>query len=316
MYNLITPKTHEQWLELKAKMITGTDVSAIYGLDGRKSDREVYERIVNGLDVPFIENDYIRAGKILEKYVFDRVVKSSNSFGEYYHNTDNKLVVSEQYPHLGGTPDGFFTDLETKEQYILEIKTTSLNGLAYDNMREKALYQSGYYASICGYNGVILIVLQLGYGFNYKGLLDHYDTHGNIDGLTDTLDFMFANSLDVERFELNSDMQASLINDMNKFYTDYIVARKTPKIQALDTAKRIFNGYVDNKSVIAKTATKNAIKCLKYWNDKKKDIDTKIELIKSHVVEVMNDAAYLTDGDGKTLATHKQGKKNRTLLIK
>ena len=101
-----------EWLEKRRKCITGTDISAIVGLNKYASKMTVFMDKI-GLGVPVVENEPMRWGKLLEPVIATR-------YAEETGQTIKQGVFMVKDGILGGTPD-YLTDSR-----LLEIKTAGL----------------------------------------------------------------------------------------------------------------------------------------------------------------------------------------------
>lgn len=64
----ITPEDEKHWLSMKGKVITSTEVSALFGLNPWVTEFELYQKHKNGVVVDFKTNERIEKGKRIEQY--------------------------------------------------------------------------------------------------------------------------------------------------------------------------------------------------------------------------------------------------------
>lgn len=99
MFQRISPGSEEEWLQLRLKVLTATEMGAILGLNKWKSVREVVEAKEK---VKFFENAYTWLGQQLEPIVVEAVNKVLNSEFELF---DDKAFYVDFELGLGATPD-------------------------------------------------------------------------------------------------------------------------------------------------------------------------------------------------------------------
>ena len=145
----MTPSERAEWLEKRRKCITGTDISAIVGMNPWASPMNVFlDKLC--LSEPIKENEAMRWGKDLEPVVAAR----------YSEETGSKLThgVWIQDGIFGGTPD-FLTD-----DKVIEIKTTSAFSKSWgesgtDQIPDQYLCQVQWYMMLTGRNFADIPVL-------------------------------------------------------------------------------------------------------------------------------------------------------------
>lgn len=130
---------HKEWLLERRKCITGTDISAIVGLNKWKSPVDVFmEKIGMGEDI--VENEAMRWGKTLEPLIAERWAKD--------HGVPIKQGEFIRKGIYGGTPD-YLSDTT-----LLEIKTVGLRSASYwgepgsDQIPEQYLCQVQWYLNL------------------------------------------------------------------------------------------------------------------------------------------------------------------------
>lgn len=110
----LKPKTEAEWLELRSKVLTATDISVILGLNPWKSVSEMQASKLN--IVPF-ENAYTWLGQVLELVVVKCVNKTLNSDYKLMENGSRSFFVDQELG-LGATPDA------SNGKMLLECKST------------------------------------------------------------------------------------------------------------------------------------------------------------------------------------------------
>lgn len=295
--NLILSDNKEDWLKIKNKMITGTDVPAFYYIDKYKELYDVCNRLIHGVEVPFEHSDKVETGKILEPYLLERlerwITKKGISDYEIIDNQENVLLQDRDLSYIGGTPDGF-VGIEDKK-YIVEIKTTGLFKDAYDNLKEKALYQSAYYSAISKLDGVVRVVFQLPFGFNHARFIENKNTEI----------FEYLQAPEIEVIPIERHLQNQIIEDAIAIYTNYVEKGILPEITRYETVKRCLKdtqGIVDATEIIADNVLK--YKAVKERISKLSDLQDELQ---AKITVFMNEASILKHDD-KIIATHKANK--------
>lgn len=98
-FKRISPSSDDEWLQLRLKVLTATEMGAILGLNKWKSVRDVVE---GKKKVAFFENSYTWLGQQLEPVVVEAVNKVLLADFELF---DNKAFFLDEELGLGATPD-------------------------------------------------------------------------------------------------------------------------------------------------------------------------------------------------------------------
>lgn len=147
----LEPASEEEWLELRTKVLTATDMGTILGLNKWKSVAQLNEGKKN---VEFFENSYTWLGQVLEPVVVQAVNKALGSDFKLYEDT-SRSFFADLTIGLGATPDAYQGDV------LLECKSTKPGNALRWNGWPPAYYLSQLYIQmICtdkqlGYLGVL-----------------------------------------------------------------------------------------------------------------------------------------------------------------
>ena len=114
MFEELKPKGDEEWLELRAKVITATDVGVLLGFNKWKSVAELIDGKENYK--PF-ENSYTWLGQTLEPVVVESANKVMGANFKLFENGSRSFFVDMDIK-LGATPDAGEGPL------LLECKST------------------------------------------------------------------------------------------------------------------------------------------------------------------------------------------------
>lgn len=111
----IEPESEEQWLELRTRVLTASDMSVVLGLNKWKSVKELLESKQEY--VPF-ENAYTWLGQILEPVVVHATNKVLDSNFSLFEDTGSRSFYADMTIGMGATPDA------TDGERLLECKST------------------------------------------------------------------------------------------------------------------------------------------------------------------------------------------------
>ncbi len=113
-FQILRPENEAEWLDLRTKVLTATDMAVILGLNPYKSVSELIESKKN--PVPF-SNAYTWIGQALEPVVVKAVNEVTSSDFKLYED-DGKQFFADIDLGLGATPDAY------DGKMLLECKTT------------------------------------------------------------------------------------------------------------------------------------------------------------------------------------------------
>lgn len=147
--------------------VTGTRMGAILGLNPWSTPFKMWCEIVKLHKDPFIENEYTKAGNVIEpiiiswlnKEVFDGSVKDPNQF--YGNISAKKLKKFDFYADekvFGGMWDAKVVDDNGKTYAVIEIKTTSRPQDWVDGVPDEKLLQALLYAHLDGVKRAFVVV--------------------------------------------------------------------------------------------------------------------------------------------------------------
>lgn len=111
-FKILLPKDDKEWLELRQKAITATEVGVILGLNKWRTIKDIYQ---SKQEINQIDNSYVWLGQQLEPVVVQAVNKMTGSNFQLF---PNKTFYFSEELGLGATPDA------AEGNILLECKTT------------------------------------------------------------------------------------------------------------------------------------------------------------------------------------------------
>lgn len=159
-FSLITPENRDQWLQLRASGITGTDMSAIAGKNKYVSRKQVYndkldplnstgdeywdiDNLPDNVPIEVINANLAKwQGKIFEPHVAKLFFKNTCLKPvDWFDPTSDTLIRSLEHPLFLGTPDRII-DHPVYGLGILEIKTSfGFGQKAWDTKEVPEMYE-------------------------------------------------------------------------------------------------------------------------------------------------------------------------------
>ena len=148
----------------KTKKVTGTRFATILGLNPWSSDFEIWCAVTKTWEQPFIDNQYVNAGKIIEPLQAEYMVNSygmdiktpTDIYGaDYFQKTWGDFFPEN--PHIGGMWDYLGLDEEGNVESVLEMKTTKRAEDWENDVPEYYALQAALYAYLKGVDDVIMV---------------------------------------------------------------------------------------------------------------------------------------------------------------
>ena len=162
-----------EWLESKqlkidppkrTKKITGTRFATILGLNPWSSDFEIWCAVTKTWEQPFIDNQYVNAGKTIEPLQAEymkrsygmEIITPTDRYGEDYFKKTWGDFFPEN-PHLGGLWDYLGVNEDGNTDAVLEMKTTKRAEDWENDVPEYYALQAALYAYLLGVDDVIMV---------------------------------------------------------------------------------------------------------------------------------------------------------------
>lgn len=141
MFKELKVSTEEEWLKLRSKVITATDMGIILGLNPYMS---VQNMIDEKKSPTKLDNSYIFLGNILEPAVVAVTNKILNTDFKLYEDALGKTFFINEDETIGATPDAY------NQNSILECKSTQpINLLKWYNWPPSYYLMQLYTQLIC-----------------------------------------------------------------------------------------------------------------------------------------------------------------------
>lgn len=275
---VIRPKDHNEWLEYRKSGIGSSEVATILGLNPWETPYQLWRRKV-GLDEPKTETFAMKAGHYLEDAVSQfwhdetgrEIIKSSA--GDW-------LIRDEHRKFLQVSPDRTYWLAGEKHNRdnkgILECKTTQMS-VSSDDIPKTWFCQVQYQLGVAGLREGSLAWLCSGREFGYK-------------------DLAFV-----------PDFYAWIVEEVEKFWVDYVLAKKEPVATSVQDVLLKYNRHTDGKIVEISEEIFKAHNSLKEIKKELSELDERKAALEEKIKMVFGDAEGISYG-GQTIATWKAPK--------
>lgn len=191
-FTRIKYQSKNDWLKMRSQYLTGTDASAIVGLNLHLTSLNVWEDKVLGKKKPFKSNDLVKYGSKAESSL--RALFKL-SYPEYKLKHTNELLVNNKYPFLAGSLDGELEEIATGRKGVWENKTAyisnSMSKEKWENNKipEQYYTQTLHYLLVTGYDFVVLQV-ELRYEIDGKRWFNRKIYRFEREEVKDDLDYL------------------------------------------------------------------------------------------------------------------------------
>lgn len=170
----IMPRDDAHWLEMRDKVVTSTQVAALFGLSPYTTRFEMYQHHRNGIKLPFISNDRVEKGSRMEQYAAEEVARKEVWTVEPLKSfaMDAKRRIGSSFDYEAHTPDGlalleikavdFFRHrdlwvddqapehIEVQLQWQMHVSGIHIGYIAaWTSVYEYTLYRREYDAEMC-----------------------------------------------------------------------------------------------------------------------------------------------------------------------
>ena len=275
---VIRPKDRAEWLEYRKSGIGSSEVASILGLNPWQTPYQLWRR-KKGMDAPQEETFAMKAGHYLEDAVTmfwadetgREVIKSSA--GDW-------LFVNNEKDFLRASPDRTFwipgMAKNSQNKGILECKTTQM-AIDPDDLPKHWFCQLQYLLGVSEMTQGSLAWLCSGREFGYKDI------------------------------DLVPDFYGWMIEEVEKFWTDYIIGDKEPEAINVTDVVTKYSRHTDGKIIEATTDIVTAYNQLKNVRAEISKLEATKEELEARIKIGFGDAEAISYG-GQTLATWKAAK--------
>lgn len=281
MTRVIRPKNREDWLQHRTKGIGSSEVATIVGLNPYETPYQLWRRKV-GIDAPIDDNQYMRAGRLLEDAV-SRFFEEETNKKIIASSKGDWLIQSISKPHRIVSPDRLYWAGDKRNNAnkgILECKTTQ-------KQIEKDKLPKHWFC-------------QLQYQLGVSGL-----QQGAIAWLTQGKDFGYS--------ELNfvPDFYEWLVEQVDRFWIDNILGKKEPDLVSVDDVVTMFPNHVEGKIINVEEEIFDKVVKLKEIKNSIAELETQKKSLEDDIKFVFADNETMSYQD-ITIATWKSSKSTET----
>lgn len=188
----------KEWLIMRKNYLTGTDASAILGLNLHTTSIDVWEDKVHGKKKSFKSNYLIKYGSKAESSLRSLF---KLSYPEYNLKHTNELLVNNKYHFIAGSLDGELEEVSTGRKGVWENKTAfisnSLSKEKWENNKipEQYYIQTLHYLLVTEFDFVVLQV-ELRYEINGKRWFTRKIYQFNKEEVKNDLDYLLQKEIE------------------------------------------------------------------------------------------------------------------------
>lgn len=267
-----------EWLEARNKGIGASEVATVVGLNPWETPYQLWRR-KRGMDAPQPENFAMKAGHYLEDAVA-RFYQDESGREVISSTADDFMFVDKNKPFLRVSPDRLFwlpgMAKNDDNKGILECKTTQKT-INPDDLPKHWFCQVQMNLGIAGY------------------------TQGSLAWLTQGRDFGYRD------IEFSPDFFAWLVEEVERFWTDYVVGGREPEATEVSDILLKYNRHTDGKIVEVSPDVFDQYAELKDLKSQISELEGRKKALEDKIKVAFADAEAITFG-GETLATWKAAK--------
>lgn len=277
MTRIIRPKDRKDWLQHRTKGIGSSEVATIVGLNPYETPYQLWRRKV-GIDSPIEDNQFMRAGRLLEDAV-SRFFEEETNKKIIASSKGDWLIQSKTKPYLQVSPDRLYWVGEKRNNAnkgILECKTTQRQ-IEKDNLPKHWFCQLQYQLGVSGFQ------------------------QGAIAWLTQGKDFGYSELTFVPEF------YEWLVEQVDRFWIDNILGKKEPDLVSVEDVVTMFPNHVEEKDLVVDLDVFEKVVRLKEVKSEIDTLEVERKSLEEQIKLVFKDNESLSY-EGVTLATWKSGK--------
>lgn len=162
-YEILRPKTHDEWLSLRRSGIGSSEVGTLLGVNPYDTPYQLWRR-KRGEEAPIEENFLMKAGHYIEPAVAQ--IFADETGAKIQKNSATDFIVRDiGMPFMQVSPDRYYRD--GKGLHILECKTTQMQ-VSEDNIPKYWYIQLQYQMGVNRVDSGALAWLISGRSFGYR----------------------------------------------------------------------------------------------------------------------------------------------------
>lgn len=170
MINMLTLKSHEEWLQKRMSYIGGSEASCIVGMNQYTTNVELWELKTGRRQAEDIsDKPFVKYGTNAEEYLRELFKLDFPQFDVHY--VDNNMWLNSDFPFAHASLDGWLVDKKTGRRGVLEIKTSNiLQSLQKEKWRGRI--PDNYYIQVLHYlmvTGFDFVILKAQLKYDYDG---------------------------------------------------------------------------------------------------------------------------------------------------
>jgi predicted phage-related endonuclease len=285
MNKVVTFETEKDWLDYRLHIITGSDITAIMGINPYKTIVDVWlEKTGKALPQNYSEEqlDNFERGHWFEKPLLDWFMDRTNNV--YEHNKNNNIYLYSKNENIGVTPDGFVMAHHSPPLPIIEIKSTASDNI--DNLRNIWYTQLLFNAGVCQSEEMFLIWIDGRHKRNY------------------------------ESFEFDNSLFNDLIASAEWFWDKNILADIPPDTKTSADMLKLWNKSFVGETVYADDEDiRNYLQLINIKNEAKILEKQQNELEEKLKIKIKQNEGMI-DETGKVLCTWKSQERDQFLTVK
>lgn len=280
MAKILRPENREAWLELRKQGIGSSEVATIMGVNPFDTPLRLWRR-KKGLDPAIPENNAMLMGHLLEDAVAQRwMLETKQTIIK--NSAVDFIMVDEEHDYMRVSPDRLYwlegMPHNMENRGIVECKTTALD-VDYDRPPLHWFIQLQYQLGVSGFSEGWLAWLTRGRDFGCR------------------------------RFEFDKDYFKEQITEaVTRFVVDNLEGNQEPPAYNTDDVLLKSPRSIVGKSVVANADLIATVHELKAKKEQAKAFDKEVKELEDTIKMAIDDAEFLVDSNGQTIATWKNNK--------
>lgn len=218
-YTRLEYVSREEWLKGRNKGIGGSDVGSILGVNGWRSNVELWEDKISPVPKQFITNDRMEYGTNAEAPLRELFrLKYKDKYDVIYDNVDGKFIIYQcnELPYLLASVDGLLVEKETGRRGLLEIKTTEILSSQHKEQWKDKI-PDNYYCQCLHY----MYILDLQFTKLYVEKIYMYEDR----------QYSILECYHIEREENVEKNIKYIVEEVSNFWNNYVLTKVRPNLK-------------------------------------------------------------------------------------